>query len=319
MPEPTIIDTTGPDGTPIRLTITIGPVPTPPPPDPQPVPEHPGLATMRRDWTTVGAHDLQDVTPQPAPNGSSAPVELAGAVLHADGRTWEAHADLTLRNVLTYKSVRANGGARVTATDSTLACQPSGPGLHLTNCRIGSFGDYVPGNDGLNPCTPYGRDPGVPHPPAVIEGCLVIREGPDALQPDGRRVHADGIQVWWQGPLVIRRNRIEGWSTSCLMLKSEYGHLDDVLVEGNHLIGRGSFTVYVREHTAGLGRPTNVTIRYNVFDGTGSPISTGNRPDNQATFVRSEAERLQPEWIVWHDNVRPDGTEIEPPGGWHTP
>lgn len=235
----------------------------------------------------------------------------------------QAPGSLTLRHSVLERQVFASYG-RVTIEDSLIAVAPSGPALTVRRCVVGSVdlpdGRHLrPVLDGLDPCQPGGRTFPVPgRPEAIIEDSLIVNT--DGQYGDA---HMDGVQMWWGGPLVAVRNRIAGWSTSCFMLKTDVGPIDRVLIADNRLDNRdGWYLIYVRD--GGHGRPTNVTIRGNVLDRwrAKAPISTGNDQGHlqyETKYVRTEAERTDPTWIVWADNVRPDGTEVAPPGGWRRP
>lgn len=76
--------------------------------------------------------------------------------------------------------------------------------------------------------------------------------------------HNDGIQATNGKHIIIRRNNIDHRKaqTSAILLKADFGTIDDVLVEDNRLNG-GSYVVYVRDTKKWL--VTNVTVRRNRF------------------------------------------------------
>jgi Right handed beta helix region len=72
----------------------------------------------------------------------------------------------------------------------------------------------------------------------VIEGCYIhdLRGAPDA--------HVDGIQFAGNNyNTIIRDNWIESWDTSCIIVKADYGPIDNVLIENNTLTNKpGDYT-----------------------------------------------------------------------------
>lgn len=160
---------------------------------------------------------------------------------------------------------------------------------------------------------------GIADQPSVIEDCHIL--GPGRLINDW---HQDGVQLWTGGHLTIRRCVISGWDNSAVFLKTDVGPIDQVTVDQCVLSCGTYFPIFVRD--GGHGRPTNVTVTGCVFDAYQgpTPISTGNDLqarylERETKFVRTEAERRDPTWIVWADNVLPDGRPVPPPGGWYTP
>lgn len=183
------------------------------------------------------------------------------------------------------------------------------------------FNDITAGLDGLTPTGGPTDEPLPERRRTLIEYNWIHR--------DGSRVedrHHDGIQLWQGGKLTVRRNLVQGWANAAIILKSDKAPIDDVVIEDNHLEAPNNFIVYVRD--GGFGRPTGVTIRNNAFGrGSGGDIvSTGNSPDDQAVFVRTEEERAAAvadgvdgaaSWVVWDGNYDAEtGDEIVPPGGW---
>ena len=76
--------------------------------------------------------------------------------------------------------------------------------------------------------------------------------------------HQDGIQMMRGTGAVIRGNRIlrPNQGTSTIIIKSDNGSIDNVLIENNYLNG-GGYTIYSR--AGSHGNPTNVRIRGNTF------------------------------------------------------
>lgn len=112
--------------------------------------------------------------------------------------------------------------------------------------------------------------------------------------------HNDGIQIQSGSGSVIRGNSIvnDFSQTSALMLQTNFGPIDDWLVEGNRFSG-GGFTVYITDKGNGYGPPTNVTMRGNVWVRDSwhwGPLRTKN--------LSSSA--------VWDANTYDDGTPFEP-------
>lgn len=183
------------------------------------------------------------------------------------------------------------------------------------------FNDITAGLDGFAPTGGPTDDPLAARPRTLIEYNWVHRDGSRAEDR-----HHDGIQLWQGGKLTVRRNSIEGWANSAIILKSDKAPIDDVVIEENFLDAPNNFILYVRD--GGHGRPTGVTIRNNAFGrgNGGDVVSAGDNPNDQAVFVRSEEERAAaiadgvdgaPTWVVWDGNYdATTGEEIVPPGGW---
>ncbi|MFC5381926.1 right-handed parallel beta-helix repeat-containing protein [Aquipuribacter nitratireducens] len=167
----------------------------------------------------------------------------------------------------------------------------------------------ITGNtDGLNPVRSSGTAK------TVIEYNKIWRDGTRYQDK-----HHDGVQFWQGGDTTIRRNWISGWNTSAIMIKTDFGPINNVLIEENYLANpTGYFTMYSRD--GGHGRPQMITVRNNVFGG-GTPIS----PEAGTRFVRTEQERADAiargdasarTWIVWYGNIDTSGRVVAPPGGW---
>ena len=79
--------------------------------------------------------------------------------------------------------------------------------------------------------------------------------------------HNDAIQSVGGSNVRIVGNNIVGpfqQSTSAVLLQTNNGPIDNVLMEGNRMSG-GSYVLYVKDKGTGYGAPTNVTIRNNVW------------------------------------------------------
>lgn len=214
---------------------------------------------------------------------------------------------------------RLTGRALIIAEYCQIAVMLDGIGFHLRRCRIGSIdrpdGTHRrPTEDGIRPCPLPGSD--LEPLGSTIVDC-------DIVNTDGRNgsVHMDGVQIWMGGKLLIKRTRIDGWWQAGVMLKSDWGPIDDVTIDGCSIAGANYFQI--RCIDGGYGRPTNVTVTNCVLapgvKGGANPMNSGNdrcSVPSQTRYVRTEAERLDPTWIVFDGNVYPDGTEVVPPGGW---
>ena len=77
-------------------------------------------------------------------------------------------------------------------------------------------------------------------------------------------------------------------TTSCIIIKTDSGPQDDILVDGNHLEG-GSYSIYGRD--GGHGFPTNLRVINNVFHGGKYGIRSG-------------------EFTVWENNTDPAGNPV---------
>jgi hypothetical protein len=79
--------------------------------------------------------------------------------------------------------------------------------------------------------------------------------------------HTDGIEVYSGSHVVIRGNRIDisggKGETGCVNIATDFGAIDDVLVEDNDLTG-GTYSLYVRLQGEG-DAVTNVRITDNRF------------------------------------------------------
>lgn len=77
--------------------------------------------------------------------------------------------------------------------------------------------------------------------------------------------HSDGIEIYGGSHVVVRSNRIdvrggEG-ATGCVNIATDFGDIDDVVVEDNELTG-GTASLYVRLQGQGES-VTNVKVRNN--------------------------------------------------------
>lgn len=221
-----------------------------------------------------------------------------------------------------FLQARLTGKTLITIKDSLVPAMIDGVGFYITGSRFGSVdapdGTHRrPREDGLRPC-PLPGSP-LPAQPSVILDS-------DIINTDGRygAAHMDGLQLWQGGNLLVRGVKISGWWQSCIMMKTDHGPIDDVTIDGCSLSGALYFQVRVID--GGHGRPTNVTITNNVIArGTGggtNPVNTGDdfcRVSTQTTYVRTEAERLDPTWVVFDANISPEGVELVPCGGWREP
>lgn len=215
---------------------------------------------------------------------------------------------------------RLTGKALIEIRDSTIAAMLDGTRFIIDRCRIGSAqrpdgGHDRATEDGIRPCPLPGS--------ALPAGPSFIRDS-DIINSDGRNgtIHMDGIQVWMGGNLVVERCHVNGWWQSAIMLKSDWGPIDDVLITGCYLTGAQYFQLRIID--GGHGRPTNVSIIDVVVDagykGGAHPINTGDdrcTTTSQTRYVRTEAERLDPTWVVYSGVVDRDGVEIPPRGGWY--
>jgi hypothetical protein len=131
----------------------------------------------------------------------------------------------------------------------------------------------------------------------LIEGCWVHYLG---MAPGA---HADGVQSSKGGGMIFRGNNFDlPWdvgveSTSAFMIKSDFGPINDVLIEGNWLNG-GQFTIYVTEGSFNgedHAPPTDVRILNNRFGrdnqygpyypGTATTVRQGNVWDDTGELV----------------------------------
>lgn len=237
--------------------------------------------------------------------------------LYVDDAVDAGVVDSVIRNGIRARELRG-GPTRAVVRRSTVTGPTaiSGEAVWVDHSHIMST------NDGV---TPTG---GLHGPPSVIEFNKMERDGSQFGDN-----HHDGIQLWQGGNVTIRRNWISGFHTAAILIKSDLeqvpgdGPIRNVLIEENYLANpTGYFSVYVRD--GGKGRPQFVTIRNNVF-GPGTPVSSGDTPQDEATFVRTERQREEAvaagvadaaEWIVFHGNIDAvTGEEIVPPGGWRDP
>ncbi len=107
------------------------------------------------------------------------------------------------------------------------------------------------------------------HGNVLIENCWVhdlkFRTGSDAGA--GGYTHNDGVQVSSGSNVTVRNSTFErNLGNAAIFIDADQGAISNVLIEGNRL-GGGGFTLYsIQSRSAPqFGRPTNVTIRNNVF------------------------------------------------------
>lgn len=116
----------------------------------------------------------------------------------------------------------------------------------------------------------------------TIESCYIH----DLLVIAGQ-THNDGIQMLAGSDVVIRGNRIDPGSgcNSAIIIQTDFGMIDNVLISGNYLSG-GGYTVFSRigNYSASIA-PTNVRILnnsfgksyvYGLFSIDGSALCSGN-------------------------------------------
>ena len=89
----------------------------------------------------------------------------------------------------------------------------------------------------------------------------------------GADPHTDGMQdLGHSEDWTLRCSRIDAVPhpnylhdvTSALLIKTDFGPIDNVTLEGNYFNG-GAYTVYSVGRGTGYPAPTNVTIRNNAF------------------------------------------------------
>ncbi|MBX2849586.1 MAG: right-handed parallel beta-helix repeat-containing protein [Acidiferrobacterales bacterium] len=110
-----------------------------------------------------------------------------------------------------------------------------------------------------------GSDAVKPYRNAVIESSWFHRLGTIVGS------HSDGVQMVSGGNVTIRGNNIDmpydlaGFTNSqCMIIQTNNGPIDDVLIEGNWLNG-GGYCVQINDQAKGYGAPTNVRIIDNKF------------------------------------------------------
>ncbi|MDQ1709102.1 MAG: hypothetical protein QOG49_487 [Frankiaceae bacterium] len=167
------------------------------------------------------------------------------------------------------------------------------------------------------------------------DGVDFIGNGPflvqyNRLHRDGTQfgdAHHDGIQSWVGKDVTIRRNWIDGWETSAILIKTDVGPISNVLIEENYLGNlSGGWSLYVVDAATGFGRPTFVDVINNRFRSANGTIASGSEWGSQATFCHTRAQRQAAidggnadaaGWIVWSGNRWADGPlaghEIAPP------
>lgn len=120
--------------------------------------------------------------------------------------------------------------------------------------------------------------------------------------------HMDGIQIHREGNAVIRYNRFNGYTNSCILLhsavKPRFGDdpISNVLIDHNlfEVNGLAWYYLYVCEYERdvqeeSLKRPRMITITNNIFEEDKNnrvmPIYTGLTKADTAMFVKTEEER----------------------------
>lgn len=112
--------------------------------------------------------------------------------------------------------------------------------------------------------------------------------------------HNDGLQIQSGHGSVVRGNSIvnDYTQTSAIMLQTNFGAIDNWLIEGNRFHG-GGYTMYLEDKGNGHGPPTNVTVRGNVWDLDSAhwgPVRIKNRHSS----------------LRWENNTYDDGTAFNP-------
>lgn len=197
--------------------------------------------------------------------------------------------------------------SRVTCSGGeAVVSQSQGSGLRIEDSEL--RGGAQRANAGVWSAAPYAlvrsevsnvRDGAFVASGTTIEGNWVH----DLAQQSGD--HNDLLQMVGGSGVVIRGNRLEHTrdQTAAIMVKSDVGPIDDVLIEGNLLAG-GSYSLYVMAGNAAFGgccdAPTNVRVVGNTIKADsylygelmvmGSNTVSCNRLDNGelATYVDSD-------------------------------
>jgi Right handed beta helix region len=305
-PTPTRAPTSFPTPTPKPTpTPTPTPKPTPkatpkPTPKPSPIalPATAGFDPLGYNWATVGGP-------------SSGLAAVVNSTLTVPGETVsnvQAPGDLIA-------SANGSGATQCVIGSSFRAL---GEGVRLDNCTVddgvqgaGSYDvehNFITSTgDGMDPTGPGSK---------IIEYNKIWR--------DGTRVgteHEDGIQFWQGGNAVIARNWIDGWQTSAIMVKADFGPISDVTIDSNYLNNpTGYFQLYLCPAAHGI---SDITVTNNAFGKAGFTASTCS---STVTFVHTEAQRQAAidagnsdaaHWVVWNNNyVAGTGAVVAPPGGW---
>lgn len=242
------------------------PLPDPdPPPDPEPTPT-PG---KRQPWQPKTA----DQAPEKGdfPSLAKGNVGLADAAIltkagstSESGRTYEnldIAGSVTPANGTTYRNcrisangwwaVRASSGVKATFEDCEFVGRPDGDSA--MDCNGADFT--------LNRVYLHGSEDGCKLASGKLNDCLIANNASSLSGP-----HYDGCQSMSGRGIRIHHCFIQlpqqSGGTSAYIIKSDFGSIDDVLIDYCYLDGH-SYTVDPCD--GGHGNPTNVRANYNRF------------------------------------------------------
>jgi hypothetical protein len=158
-------------------------------------------------------------------------------------------------------AIRNRSSGHLTITDCDLG--PDGTPTHMTDAAV-VYSDYT-----LMRCNVHGTGDGLKaHGDSVIEDNYIH----DMFESGGN--HSDGIQVSSGSHDIIADNTIVSaprdstgaiaQGTSCILVKSDQGPIDDVQIVGNSFGGDPGYMVYDRSGSS-YPTPTNILIAENTF------------------------------------------------------
>ncbi len=229
------------------------------------------LAVCLSAGTGYGA---QIPIPAGFPNASN--TGIAGVGLTENDLTPSGSVTITTDNTI-FELKNVSGSIKVQANNVTIRkCKVTGgiygidctaqyPGALIEDCTVlsSSSKTICGGNMTVRRCDISDSPDGVYHySNTTIEDCWIH----DLYE--GESTHNDGIQCQSGSNLVARHNSIQALyqtQTSAILYHTNFGPVDDVLIENNFLSG-GGYTIYLTDKGTGYGPPTNVTVKDNRFE-----------------------------------------------------
>jgi len=212
------------------------------------------------------------ITDKDCPNWSQRKTNTSGRTISTDGA------------VIDYEEISGGGGLNINAKNVTIRCVKIDARFsdrYGINCFSGECAGLLVENVDITRCTSAcATARGAAGNPSIWRRVHLHNTQKDVLKLESYAIledsylhgyspvagsHNDAIQTAQGSHIEVVGNTIEGPTreqTSAYLMKSDFGKIDDVLIENNLLSG-GTYSLYV--YDGGHGVPTNVSVINNVF------------------------------------------------------